>query len=248
MTGDGIAIVRIDNPPVNALDPAVFAALVRRLEEVQAEGARAVILSGAGDAFSAGADLFRVLDAADAELEEAVPEAGRAFDAFLRFPLPIVAAINGHAIAGGCVLACACDWRIARSGDVRIGLAELSVGVPFPAAALEIVRNAVAPRHLRELVLLARLYTPEEAAARALIDEVVAPEALMDRAHEVARRLARVPQATFAHTKYQLRRPAIEAVERWAGPEDAAAGRIWGSEEVRASIRAFLDRTIGGTR
>lgn len=242
---DDIVILRIEHGPVNALDAELLEALADALDSIE-ETAKAVVLTGSGAAFSAGADLLRLLDEGSDYVEAARPHAARAFERIFTISRPVVAAINGHAIAGGCVLALACDHRITVSGAHRIGLAELKVGVPFPAWALEIVRFAVAPPHLQRLMYSGRLAVPDEALAVGLVDEIVAPEHLMDRALTIARRLASIPSATFALTKRSLREPFAERARR-AGAIDAEGMALWVSSEVRESVRSFVERTLGGT-
>ena len=240
---DGIAILRIEHGPVNALDAELLQALSEGLDAVE-ENAAAVVLTGTGPAFSAGADLVRLLDEGSGYVEAARPHATRAFERMFTIRRPVVAAINGHAIAGGCVLALAADYRITASGGHRLGLAELKVGVPFPAWALEIVRFAVAPPHLQRLVYSGRLVTPDEALGMGLVDEIVEPDQLMERAMMVARRLASIPAATFALTKRGLRDPFAERA-REAGSLDDEGMALWASSETRESVRRFIDRTLG---
>lgn len=240
-----IAILRLTHGPVNALDGPMFAALVDALDEVERSGSAAAVITGTGAAFSAGADLLRLMDEGMDYIEAARPHAGRAFERMFLIPVPLVAAINGHAIAGGCVLALACDHRIASSGDHRIGLAELKVGVPFPTWALETVRYAVAQPHLQRLLYSGRLAKPDEALWLGLVDEVVPPDMLMDTAMEAARRLAAIPARTFALTKKALREPFAERA-RATTAFDEEGTAIWSSQETRDSVRRFIDRTIGG--
>lgn len=243
--GAGIGVLQMDHPPVNALDVEFLRAVAGGLAEAEKSEARAVIITGTDAAFSAGADLFSVLEGGRDYVESAFEPAGAAFEGIFRFPKPLVAAVNGHAIAGGCVLACACDYRVAADGDFRIGLAELRVGVTFPSWALETVRFAVPSHRLQELIYLARTYGPRDALERGLVDEVVEPAGLMDRAREVATSLSQIPESTFRLTKEALRRPFVERAQR-TGPADDERGReIWSSEEVHDSIRAFLRKTLG---
>ena len=152
------------------------------------------------------------------------------------YPRPAVAAVNGHAIAGGCILVQACDYRIMSGGT--IGVAELKVGVPFPTAPFEILRNAVGQR-TAALVLTGRTVGPEEALAIGLVDETQAPEHLLDRALDRARMLARIPASTFAHTREQLRGEARRRIEE--GREaDRATRALWNSDEIRDAVRGYL--------
>ena len=107
--------------------------------------------------FSAGVDLFRVIDGGAAYPDRFLPAMRRFFQTLLTFPKPVVAAVNGHAIAGGCIIAAACDYRIMATGNGRIGVPELSVGVPFPTLPFVIVGARVAPSAFRQLVFGARL-------------------------------------------------------------------------------------------
>lgn len=241
---DGVAILRIAHGPVNALDVELLAAIPDALDEAERSQAEAVIITGTDGAFSAGADLIRLLEEGKGYVAAARPHASRAFERLFLFPLPIVAAINGHAIAGGCVFALACDHRITVPGDHRIGLAELKVGVPFPGWALETVRFAVSPPHLQRLIYSGRLVTPEEALDVGLVDEIVGPDELIERAVKVAHRLASIPRATFSLTKRSLREPFAERA-RAGGSLDEEGMAVWASPEVHESVRRFIDRTLG---
>ncbi len=239
-----IAVLRLDQPPVNALDREVLLAITASLRRVERSDAAAVVLTGTGSVFSAGADLFRVLNESDDYLRTSLAALTEAFETLFTFPRPVVAAVNGHAIAGGAVLVCACDYRVCASGNHKIGFAELRVGVPFPAWALEIARWGTRPANLQEVIYFARSYEPNAALQRALVDEIVEPEALMNRALAVANKLASIPAASFALMKESLRRPVVERVAA-SSEADAKAREAWGSEEVRDSIRRFLVATFG---
>lgn len=241
---DGIAILRMAHGPVNALDIDLLKALPDALEDARSQDANAVVLTGSGPTFSAGADLVRYLDEGSDFVERARPHAARAFREMFLFPLPAVAAINGHAIAGGCVLACACDHRVAAAGDYRIGLAELKAGVPFPVWALETVRFALAPPHFQRLIYSGRLPGPDEALATGLVDEVVPPEELLGRALAIARKLSSVPRGTFSLTKRSLREPYAERARAAESTDDEGAA-VWASDETRESVRRFIERTLG---
>jgi enoyl-CoA hydratase len=239
--GDDIVVVRMERGKVNALDVEMLTAITEVFGELAARPAlRAVVLTGDGSIFSAGADLRRVL-AGDADyVTSGVQWLAKAFGALFEFPAPLIAAVNGHAIAGGAVITCAADHRVMARGAGVIGLAELRVGVPFPTAALEIVRYAVRPRNLVELIYFGEAYDADAAAERGLIDEVVEPDALMNRALEVAERLGSIPRETFTHTKLALRGPTLEQIERH-GPElDPRAAEIWSSPATRGSIERFM--------
>jgi enoyl-CoA hydratase len=245
---DGVAVLRMEHGKVNALDLELSAGLGSRLREVEASAARALILTGAGGAFSAGVDLFRVLDGGADYLRAFMPALCAALTAVFRFPRPVVAAVNGHAIAGGCILACACDYRVMASGTSRLGVPELPVGVPFPPQAIEILRFAVPPSELQPMIYSGRTCPADEALARRLVDEVVEPDALMPRSLAVARQLAATPAASFELTKRTLRAPAFERLDRIPPEIDREVERVWATPEVGAAIRAFLEKTVGRNR
>ena len=238
--GDDIVVLRMEHGKVNALDIELLDALAETLADLEKRSLRAVILTGTGGVFSAGADLPRVLAAEDSYIEAGVHALGRAFTALFAFPRPVVAAVNGHAIAGGCVIACACDHRIMARGSGLVGLAELRVGVPFPVAALEIVRYAVAARSFQQLIYFGDTYDSEAALQHALVDELVEPDRLMDRATEVAERLASIPAESFSHTKRIMRAHVLERIARGADA-DAIAARLWAAPETREAIERFME-------
>ena len=232
-----------DRPPVNAADLDSLTALAEEVERLAAGSDRPLVLTGRGPAFSAGADLYRVLGGDHDYTAAFVAGLVRAFTTLFSFPRPLVGAVNGHAIAGGAILACCCDHAIAADGPHRIGVTELAVGVPYPLAALEVVRHAVAPERFEEVVFLARTYSPQEARAIGFVDEVV-PAGVLDRALEIAERLGRVPPETYELIKKAVRRPALDRIAAHGPGHDAAATEGWQSDEVRSAIRGFIDRTI----
>ena len=239
---DGIAVLRIEHGKANTLDMELCNAVVEAFEH--AGDARAVVLTGAGRIFSAGVDLFRVLEGGERYIEAFVPAMCRAFERVFVHPAPVVAAANGHAIAGGCLLVAAADLRLMAAGAARIGLPELQVGVPFPPLALEIMRFATPPQHFQTIVYRAGTHEPEAALALGLLDEVVEPDVLLDRALARAERLASVPADTFAITKREIRRPAMVRVRSLAQTAAREVQAQWLEPRTLDGIRAYLDRTI----
>ena len=239
-----VRLLRLEHGRANALDVELFEALERALDEASADGCRALVLTGSGSIFSAGVDLRRLLAEDEAYLHRFVPMIGAGFRRLFAFPRPVVAALNGHAVAGGCILACACDRRIAAAGGARIGVPELRVGVPYPSAALEVLRHVVGDRRLEEVVYAAGTSGLEEALELGLVDEIVPPESLVDRAVELAERMARVAPETFALTKRQIRGPVLEHLAAGAAEDDREMERIWRLPSTREAIRAFVDSTL----
>ena len=241
---DGATVVRMEHGKVNAFDPELMRGLIDALAGPECAAAPAVVLTGTGAVFSAGVDLRRLTEGGPDYVEGFLPVLGEAFFEAFTFPKPLVAAVNGHAIAGGCVLACACDYRIMADGAGRIGTPELSVGVPFPVMALEILRLTVPAHRLQALIYRGLTCTPAEAAANGLIDETAAPEAVVDRAVEVAARLGSLPPASFALTKRVIREPTRNRVLELRSVDEAVA-EAWTSPRVLDAVRAYVDRTLG---
>lgn len=238
MDGD-IAILRLARGKGNALNIELLEAIDRAMEEVEREAVKAIVVTGQGSSFSAGVDLNRLAEEGTAYVERFLPALSKTFYRLQTFPKPLVAAVNGHALAGGCLIAVACDYRLMVAGDGRIGLTELTVGVPFPTIALEIARHAMGPAVMAEAVLTAKRYTPAEALSSRMVHELVAPEELMPRSLAVAQQFAAVPAETFRLTKKQILLPFVERVERWKR-HDAEVHQVWMKKEVIEGIRSYM--------
>ena len=243
---DNVGVLRLAHGKVNALDLELLEHLGTELDGIAASNAGALIVTGRGNSFSAGVDLFRLLDGGKDYLNRFLPELTRTLVKLYTFPKPVVAAINGHAIAGGCMLAAACDYRLMARGSGRIGVPELAVGVPFPLIAIEILRDVMPDRHTQDVVYSGTTYPVELARERGLVDELVASDRLEDRAIEVAERFASIPAASFRLTKQLLRGHAMDRWHREAEAADRQVLDAWASEEVQSAIRSYLDKTLGG--
>jgi enoyl-CoA hydratase len=242
---DSITIVRLAHGKASALDLELLQALRSRLASLRESKPGAVVLTGSGSIFSAGVDLFRLLDGGSSYIEPFLQELTATIRDLFLFPRPVISAVNGHAIAGGCILALAGDYRLMAEGKGRIGVPELQVGVPFPTLALELFRFVLPPQHLQEIVYGGKTYLPDEARSRGLVDEVVPPGELMDRAAELAHSYAAHPAASFALTKQYLRQSVVDRWVATSAESEAAVLRIWNDEESHRTIRNYLDRTIG---
>lgn len=238
--GVPVAVLRMAHGPVNAMDLELCQALAERFRGLATDPARAVVITGSDRAFSAGVDLKRCTEGGDPYVERFLPALSEAFRAAFELPKPVVAAVNGHAIAGGCVLAACADLVLMAEGTARIGVPEVLVGVPFPRIALEVLGNAVGERVARELVMGAQTHLPERAVQLGLVDEAVPPPELAARAAAAAAGKARdVPPDTFAVTKGQLRRPALERTDRYRD-EDAVVEGLWKLHIADGQVARYL--------
>jgi len=228
----------------NSLDISFLRALTEALSQIERSDSRAVVLTGQGTIFGAGVDLPALAAGGPQYVREFIPVMTHGFESLVKFPKPLVAAVNGHAIAGGAIIMMACDVKLLARGRARIGLTEVLVGVQFPAWALEIARFTTPAHHFQEMILTGRTWQPEDALARGMVDELVDAERLLERACEVAGELAAIHPATYAATKSAVRRPMIEAAQRQTLAEGASVIERWCSPEVMATVGAYVARTI----
>jgi enoyl-CoA hydratase len=238
-----VSVLRIARGKGNALNLELLSALASALDALERGPARAGVITGQGSVFGAGVDLSELLSGGESYTRRFLPAMVDVFQRLATFPKPLVAAVNGHAIAGGAIMMLACDLRLLASGGARVGLSEIQVGVLFPSWALEIARYSTPREHFSSLICTGRTWPPEEALARGLVDELVAPEELMERACAAAGELAALDPATFETTKLAVRRPMIEAAERLRAG-DASIVESWCSPETLANIAAFAERNI----
>ena len=239
-----VAVLTMQQGKANALDTEFCLALAAKFDELKSSDAQAVVITGQGKIFSAGVDLLRATTSGPDYFKSFLPALAKLYTSTFFFPKPVVAAVNGHAVAGGCILACAADRRLIARGEVRIGVTELLVGVPFPPLAFEIMRYVTTHKFFPEVIFSAATYLPEEAVKRGLADEIVAPEKLLDLAIENAERLAALRPAAFALVKQQMRQPVADALERHGKRLDAATAEVWLAPETAASIRDYVSRTF----
>jgi len=242
---DGIVTLRLAHGKASALDLELVEGLARGIAEIDAGDARAIILTGTGSIFSAGVDLHRLVEGGRDYVERFLPALSRLCLDLFALQRPVVAAVNGHAIAGGGILAALCDVKLMARGNGRIGVPELLVGVPFPPAVLEFLRFAWPPQTLQSLVYSGRTVLPDEAHRLGVIDEVVEPDALLPRADEHARQLAALPPRAFALAKRQLRDVAVRRSKRYAHEFDPDVREQWSDPATIEQIRAYLARNVG---
>lgn len=243
-TAGNVEVLSLQHGKVNALDAELLQALDEQLVALEGEPWRAVVLTGEGRAFSAGLDLPRLVEGGADYVATLLEVLTRLLMRLLRFPRPTVAAINGHAIAGGCVLPCTCDARLMASGRGRIGVTELLVGVPFPAAVLEPVRELVDASFLRRLVYESVLLSAEEALGAGLVDEVLPPDDLIPRSLELGEKLARIRPPVFTMSKRQLTAPLLDRIERLTALYESDAEELWFGDEALDTIRRFVEKTL----
>jgi len=233
-----MAEIAMNHPGKNALGSGLIAWLE---DELARAGDEPLLLTGTGDSFSAGLDLKEIAASDIEALDRLLTRLDRLCRRLYEHPAPTVALVNGHAIAGGCVLVQCCDYRVALDAPAtRIGLNELALGACFPPSILRIVRRRVPPRAEGEVFLGAGLFAPPDALRLGLVDAVRADAGEAARAWLA--RAARHPRRTYAHTKALLTagvaEPSAADLARFRGVELP----IWTSDDLRERVRAVLAR------
>jgi enoyl-CoA hydratase len=221
-----VAVVSMDDGKANALSPNFMRGLRDALRDA-ASSHGAVVLAGRAGFFSGGLDIKLLPTLPHADRVEMVKELGRLLLEVFLCPRPVVAAVSGHALAGGALLALSCDLRLGLDGPARFGLNEVAIGLPVPTFGVEIARAVVSPPVQTELCLHARVLTLPEARDRGVFESLHAPEALVDAAVARATPLAAFATSAYEATKQRLRGPA------------AAVARAALDDEIEGFLRSF---------
>jgi len=220
-----LALIRIDDGKANALSPALFEALHGALDRAEKE-AKAVVLVGRPGRFSAGFDLSVLGKGGDSAV--ALITSGAEFALRLyEFPLPVVAACSGHALAMGALVLLAADVRIGAEGAFKIGLNEVAIGMTLPIFGVEFARARLSKRHFSRAVANAEIYAPAGAVDAGFLDRVVAPESLEDEAIAEATKLAALHGRAHHYTKLRVRGDTLA--------------------RIRASLAADVRKLMGAT-
>jgi len=239
-----VTVLRMAHGKANALDLEFCEALTSQFEACEGSpSTRALVLTGSGAMFSAGVDLLRLVDGGADYVRAFLPALNRMFQTLFACSKPVVAAVNGHAIAGGCIMVCAADWRLMAGDTGRIGIPELLVGVPFPVVPLEIMRFATHPSQLQSLVYRGMTLAAGDALQHGLVDSVTDGDRLLEEAIAIAESAAALPAEAFALTKAQLREPALQRMKAGAST-DAVVQDVWASAATLDAIRGYVGRTF----
>jgi enoyl-CoA hydratase len=209
---DGVATIVINNGKANALSHQVFEQLNKALDQAEQDKA-VVILTGQPGIFSAGYDLKEMQKGM--KEAEALVTVGSTFTRRLAaFPLPIIGACSGHAIAKGAFIMLSVDYRVGIEGSFKLGLNEVAIGMTMHHAGIEIARHRLAPAHFYRSVINAEIYSPEGAVEAGYLDEVVAPEQLMNRANELAQGFRKLNMRAHAQTKVKTKAGYLELLDQ----------------------------------
>jgi methylglutaconyl-CoA hydratase len=243
-TQENVTTIALNRPERrNAISREMMEELGAALAEAAAGPSRVVILTGEGRAFCAGMDLEMLQTTASQAPEQTLEESRRMARAFLglyRFPKPVIAAVNGAAVAGGCGLATMCDFALAVP-EAKFGYTEVRIGF-LPALVSVFLTRQLAEKHAADLLLTGRIIDAAEALRMGLISEVVAGDKLMSRAHELAVTLAANSPESLRRTKSLMRSFAAAEIDReieLALQENAA---IRQTADFREGVASFLEK------
>lgn len=229
--------ITLNGPGKNALGTDMMNFLVGQLEQA---GGQPVLLTGTGDSFSAGLNLIELSRLDQAGMLAFLRRLEKMSHALYRYPAPVVGCVNGHAIAGGCILALACDYRvISANPKIKMGLNEVALGLRFPPSILTLVRRRLPPQHLETVLLGGMLVPPTEALRLGFVDEVADDALAVAKARLTA--LASHSSSCYATSKADLRAPiVVGAEEERIFLEEVLP--LWTSPELHQRILSVLKR------
>ncbi len=237
----GIATVTMSRGKVNAINEAFVDELGAVFNELAADAeTKAVILTGDGKFFSFGFDIPEFLNYSKNDFTRYLKKFCAVYTQMFLFPKPVIGAINGHATAGGCILALTCDFRIMVTGKAKIALNELNIGASIFAGCVGMLQSAVGMRNAEKVLLTGTMYTAEEAQRIGLVDSVTSEETLMAEAKKIAVEFSQKNPDAFKTLKNLLRRPAAERFIR--SEEDSIRDfiEIWYSEPTRKVLKGVV--------
>jgi len=236
---DDVAVLKLANGTTNPLNPALVAQLSADLDEIAANPAiRGLVLSTASTKFfSLGLALPELLELPDDELLHFFRAFNNLSIELLTIPIPTVAAITGHAVAGGCILALCCDYRFVAEGRRLMGLNEIKVGVPVPLPGECALQAVVGERIAREIIDSGEFYEPEDALRMGLCDRVLPEDEVLAAAVEHAARLGARPRQTTRAVKEGRLAPMLARLRAESNARERTFVRCWQSEETQALLR-----------
>jgi enoyl-CoA hydratase/carnithine racemase len=234
--------LRLNRPPVNALTGDLILALRHAVESAPKDDVRALVLSGTPGRFCAGLDVPFLMGLDRRAITTLWRELYALMKALASSPIPIAAAIIGHAPAGGTVLPLFCDWRIMADGEFKIGLSEVQVGIPLPAVILAALRRQVGPRQAERLASSGLLMSPTQALEIGLVDELVPTEHVVERAVEWCKTLLALPSEAMTTTRREARADLIAIFRRDLEPEVKKVVASWWLPETQATLRGLVDK------
>jgi enoyl-CoA hydratase/carnithine racemase len=238
---DGIATVTLARWKVNAFNEPMVDEIRARFETLESEqDVRAVILTGRGKFFSFGFDVPDLLSYSKDDFISYLTKFTDLYTYLFMFPKPVVAALNGHTIAGGCMLATACDCRLMVSENAKIALNEITFGASVVAGSVEMLKHCAGSRNAETILYSGTFCSPQEALTLGLIDRIAPAEALVEEAEKTAVDYADKDAAAFKSIKGLLRRPVAQEMVQREPDSIREFADIWYSEETWVQLREIV--------
>ena len=235
-----IATVTLNRGKVNALNEPMVEELTKSFEDLETDNeVRSIIFTGSGKFFSFGFDVPEFLNYSKSDFIRYLDKFTNFYTYLFLFPKPIVAALNGHTIAGGCMLATACDFRLMVTGKGKISLNEITFGSAVLAGSVEMLKYCVGSRNAQSILYSGAMYSAEEAFELGLVDQVSSEDALAEDARKVAKELAQKDSSAFKSIKHLLRKPAVEEMIKREKDAILEFVDIWYSEQTWENLKAI---------
>ena len=234
--------LRLNRPPVNALNPELLSALRRAVAAAPGKGARGLILSGGEKVFSGGLDVPYLMGLQRKALGECWSLFFDAARALAGSSIPVAAAIAGHNPAGGCVLALCCDYRVMARGPFRIGLNETQVGLAVPDAIQYLMRRAVGPQRAERLIVAGAMVESEQALALGIVDALADASEVVSVAAQWLMELLALPSSPMLETRRIARADVIAALDAFNSAELESFLDGWDSPDTQAALQTLLAR------
>jgi len=232
-----IATITLNRGKVNALSEELIEQLKNQFEILENDDSiRAIILTGQGKFFSFGFDIPGFLNHSKDEFRVFINKFTDLYTYMFLYPKPIVAAINGHAIAGGCMLATTCDYRIMTTGKAKISLNEIAFGSTVFAGSVELLKFCVGQRNAERILMTGSMFSAEEGEKLGLIDKISSEENVMAEAASVASSLGQREPKVFRSVKHLLRAPIAEKMIQREKKSIETFLDIWYSEPTRSNL------------
>ena len=233
--------LRLNRPPANALSPELIASLAEQIKKSPSQGVRAIVMSGTPGMFSAGLDVPLLLTLNRSAMDRVWRDFYLLLGSLACSPIPIAAAITGHAPAGGTVLPLFCDFRCMGEGNWKMGFTEVQVGLPLPPVIYAALRRQVGPRQAERLAAGGVLLSPREALNIGLLDELVAAERVVDRAIEWCEVMLTLPAKAMSETRTKARADLVALFENLDAEINSVA-ESWWSDEAQRTLKGVAEK------
>jgi len=244
-TADGIGTIRLDRPPMNALNTEVQEELRAAAHAAATDPAiKAVVVYGGPKVFAAGADIAEFTTVTYPEMAVRAVALSGAFDAVARIPKPVVAAVTGYALGGGCELALACDWRVVAE-DARLGQPEIKLGLIPGAGGTQRLARLIGPAKAKDLIYTGRFVDAEEAHQLGLVDVVVPADDVYPTAQAMAAKFARGPALALRAAKAAIDGGLQTDLASGLRLESQLFAGVFATEDKQRGMASFIESGPG---